>query len=181
MRDKRLAMLVMWLGLMTGFEVHAETVQRPPGLPELTIVADHGGISARPYFVAISGAGVDEHEGYSPRQRPYGEQDMLPVNSQHLSPGRVNPKPLDLPRGFTPIFLIGDDSLSKQWLVQRLDTLRELGAVGLVVQVDDESSLQRLRSVANGLELRPVSGDAIGQRLELQHYPVLISSHGIEQ
>lgn len=163
-------------------------VQRPPGLPELIVVADHGGESARPYFVAISGAGVDEKEGYSPQiggqnrpSQPYGEKDMLPVISEQLSPGRVTPRPLDLPGGFTPIFLIGDDELSRQWLAQRGDNLRNMHAVGLIVQVENAQSLQTLRAEAQGLELRPVSGDGLAERLGLQHYPVLISQRGIEQ
>ncbi len=162
--------------------------ERPPGLPQLTVVADHGGESARPYYVAIKGAGVDEEEGYSPQlggesrpSRPYGEQDMLPLESEQLTPGTVTPRQLDLPGGFTPIFLIGDDDLSRQWLAQRGDILREMNAVGLVVQVRDEQSLQALRNAAQGLELRPVSGDGLAERLGLHHYPALISQRGIEQ
>src|SRR5699024_9573013 len=134
--------------------------QRPPGLPDLIVVADHGGTPARPYFVAISGAGVAENEGYSPRiggqSRPsqsYGESDMLPVTSEQLSPGRVTHRGLDLPGGFTPVFLIGDDALSRQWLAQRGDILREMRAVGLVVQAEDLAALQALRIEAEGLEL----------------------------
>lgn len=169
--------------------VEAQTpVQRPPGLPDLIVVADHGGESARPYFVAISGAGVDEKEGDSPQlggqNRPshsFGEKDMLPVTSEQLSPGRVTPRALDLPGGFTPIFLIGDDELSRQWLAQRGDILREMNAVGLVVQVEDVAAMQALRAEAPGLELHPVSGDGLADRLGLQHYPALISQRGIEQ
>ncbi|QEA38633.1 integrating conjugative element protein [Pistricoccus aurantiacus] len=163
------------------------SAQRPPGLPTLSVVADHGGEPARPYFVAINGAGVDEQEGYSPQvgaQYPtqrHGEQDMLPLESDRLTPGRVESRSIELPGGFTPIFLIGDDDLSHQWLVQRGDILREMNAVGLVVQVQDIASLKALRAETQGLELRPVSGDGLADRLGLQHYPVLISRRGIEQ
>lgn len=177
----------LMMALMPGAQANPPN-ERPPGLPELTVVADHGGESARPYFVAIKDAGVDEREGYAPNMggqtaptQPYGEQDMLPVTSEVLSPGRVSERALDLPGGFTPIFLIGDDELSHQWLVQRGDILRDMNAVGLVVQVQDEASLQRLRDEAQGLELRPVSGDGLANRLDLQYYPVLISQRGIEQ
>ncbi|NRB54934.1 MAG: integrating conjugative element protein [Salinicola sp.] len=163
-------------------------VDRPPGLPQLTVVADHGGESARPYYVAIKGAGVGEEQGYSPQlgsssrpDRPYGEYDMLPLESELMTPGNVTPRELDLPGGFTPVFLIGDDDLSRQWLAQRGDILREMNAVGLVVQVADEPSLQALRDAARGLELRPVSGDGLAERLGLRHYPALISQRGIEQ
>ncbi|MBZ9559054.1 integrating conjugative element protein [Halomonas coralii] len=160
-----------------------DEAQRPPGLPELVVVADHGGRSARPYFVAISRAGVDERDGYraEPRTQPFGEAAMLPIESRRLSPGRVPARSIELPDGFTPIFLIGDDDLSRQWLAQRGDVLRDMNAVGLVVQVRNEQSLQALRAEASGLELRPASGDDLAGRLGLRHYPVLISRHGVEQ
>lgn len=164
------------------------STERPPGLPDLVVVADHGGEPARPYFVAINGAGVDEQEGYSPRMEgqtrpspPYGEQDMLPLTSERLTPGRVMPRALDLPGGFTPIFLIGDDDLSRQWLASRGDILRDMNAVGLVIQAEDQAALQALRDEAQGLELRPVSGDGLAERLGLEHYPALINQNGIEQ
>ncbi|KFF48754.1 hypothetical protein GY26_12115 [Gammaproteobacteria bacterium MFB021] len=164
------------------------SVDRPPGLPQLTVIADHGGEPARPYYVAIKGAGVGEEEGYSPQlggearpARPFGEQDMLPLESEQLTPGTVTPRQLDLPGGFTPVFLVGDDDLSRQWLAQRGDILREMNAVGLVVQVADEPSLQALRNAAQGLEIRPVSGDGLAERLGLRHYPALISQRGIDQ
>ncbi|OLO06722.1 hypothetical protein BTW08_16370 [Salinicola sp. MH3R3-1] len=180
--------LVGSMALLSASALAQTSIERPPGLPQLTVVADHGGELARPYYVAIKGAGVDEEEGYSPQlggearpARPFGEQDMLPLESEQLTPGTVTPRQLDLPGGFTPIFLIGDDDLSRQWLVQRGDILREMNAVGLVVQAADESSLQALRNATRGLELRPVSGDGLAERLGLRHYPALISQRGIEQ
>ncbi|MCG7601775.1 integrating conjugative element protein [Halomonas sp. McH1-25] len=173
---------------LTPFAQAQLPAERPPGLPQLIVVADHGGTSARPYFVAIKGSGVDEDEGFSPQTgvppRPtqrYGERDMLPIESERLTPGPVMPRDLNLPGGFTPLFLIGDDALSRQWLAERGDILRELNAVGLVIQVQDEQALQALRDAAQGLELRPASGDGLADRLGLSHYPVLINQHGIEQ
>ncbi|MAM55827.1 MAG: integrating conjugative element protein [Salinicola sp.] len=182
----------IWLTLvlMSGLSLaHAQApVQRPPGLPDLEVVADHGGEPTRRYFAPIGGAGVSASESYSPqigvtqrRTQPFSEADMLPVASERLTPGTVTPRELQLPGGFTPIFLIGDDALSRDWLAQRGDILRDMNAVGLVVQVQDEPSLQALRAEAEGLELRPVSGDGLAGRLGLQHYPVLISARGLEQ
>ncbi|WP_275286839.1 integrating conjugative element protein [Halomonas elongata] len=176
------------LALTSFAQAQVAPVQRPPELPDLEVVADHGGEPARPYYVAIKGAGVDEQEGYSPQMGPqsrptnrYSEQDMLPVESEQLTPGQVVARELDLPGGFTPIFVIGDDALSRQWLDQRGDILRDMNAVGLVVQVQDEQAMQELRQAAQGLELRPVSGDGLAERVGLQHYPALISQRGIEQ
>lgn len=80
-----------------------------------------------------------------------------------------------------PFFLVGDDDLSKSWLLQRQDALLQINAVGLVVNIETAESLQQLRALVPGLTLVPVSGDDIAQRLNLQHYPVLITATQIEQ
>ncbi|KJS66071.1 MAG: hypothetical protein JL55_37630, partial [Pseudomonas sp. BICA1-14] len=75
----------------------------------------------------------------------------------------------------------GDDARSRAWLRQRHAALRELGAVGLVVNVESTAALVDLRRLAPGLTLAPASGDDLAQRLGLHHYPVLITATGIEQ
>ncbi|MEX0295735.1 integrating conjugative element protein [Pseudomonas putida] len=104
----------------------------------------------------------------------------LPVHSARLSPGAVPPRTLNLP-GFTPLFLVGQDPASLKWLAQHAQRLQELGASGLAVEVADAQALRRIQAAAPGLEIWPVSGDDIAERLELQHYPVLITPTGLEQ
>lgn len=53
--------------------------------------------------------------------------------------------------------------------------------MGLVVNVESMAALTALRRLAPGLTLSPVSGDDLAQRLGLRHYPVLITSTGVEQ
>ena len=179
--------LITMVGLVASTVVlsgHAQHPPRPPGLPELTVVADHGGEPARPYYVAIGMAGVDEEDGYVPDPSApvsIDERDMLPVESETLSPGRVQHRSLDLPPGMTPFFLVGADDLSVEWLKQRGAILRELNAVGLVVQVADLEELERIRDLGQGLEMRPVFADDLAERLGLSHYPVLITADNIEQ
>ncbi|WP_426935538.1 integrating conjugative element protein [Pseudomonas fulva] len=104
----------------------------------------------------------------------------LPVHSTRLSPGAVSPRTLKLP-GFTPLFLVGQDAVSLEWLAQHAQTLQDLGASGLAVEVADAQDLRRIQAAAPGLDIWPVSGDDIAERLELQHYPVLITPTGLEQ
>ena len=177
--EHRFALLIGCAAMSLASSAWAQpTVERPPGLPQLTVVADHGDRPARPYFVAIKGSGIEEDEGYvsnvgqaMPPTSAYGEQDMLPVESERLTPGSVASRRVDLPAGFTPIFLVGDDVLSRRWLMQRSSALRDMHAVGLVVQVKSQEALDALRNAAQGLELRPVSGDGLAERLGLRHYP----------
>lgn len=153
---------------------------------KLTVIADHGGQSALPYYVSIKGADVSEQSGYhaapeASARGPVTEADMLPVQSKRLTPGTVSTHALHLPATTTPFFLIGHGPLSRRWLKQRGPRLRQLHAVGLVVSVQTAAQLTHLRAIGDGLVLRPVAGDDIARRLGLVHYPVLITPRGIQQ
>jgi integrating conjugative element protein (TIGR03765 family) len=150
----------------------------------LTVVEDQGGVSALPYYERLqpNPQNSDIREAKPvPLQGPITEAHMLPVVSKSLSPGRVVARTNNAGGLTQPLFLIGADDLSVAWLRQRGDVLREIGAVGLVVNVTDMSSLTDLRKVASGLTLIPASGDDIADLLKLKHYPVLITRTGIEQ
>jgi len=153
-----------------------------PAFAGLTVVEDRGGTSALPYYEAI---GITPEPTSPVQQQPApvvneAEAFALPVRSRLLAPGRVEPRQMNTP-GLIPFFLVGDDALSRQWLQERADVLHGLGAFGLVINVESLDALQKLRRLAPGLTLSPVSGDDLAQRLHLQHYPVLITSTGIEQ
>ncbi|KVT58067.1 integrating conjugative element protein [Burkholderia ubonensis] len=150
---------------------------------DLIVVGDDGGVSALPYYRALNllpdtPAAVTRAAPTTPHA-PYREADLLPVHSARLTPGRVTPRTLRAP-GLSPFFLIGDDRPSRAWLQARGDTLRAMGAIGLVVNVDSAEGLAALRRDAPGLTLVPTSGDDIATRLNLSHYPVLVTATGIE-
>ncbi|MCC8458705.1 integrating conjugative element protein, partial [Photorhabdus aegyptia] len=108
------------------------------------------------------------------------EGGMLPVETPELSPGPVDARPLQLP-GMGALFMIGDDARSKQWLKKNLVGLRKKQAVGLLVSVRDKAQLDELRQLAEGLVLAPASGSDLARRLNLRHYPVLITDTGLTQ
>jgi len=138
---------------------------------QLTVIADHGGQPARPYYARAEAR----------TRGPVTEADMLPVTSDRLTLGHVTARSLDLPGRMTPFFIVGADKLSVRWLKQRGDRLRHLHAVGLVVNVKTAAQLKQLRRIGDGLVLRPVAGDDIATRLELSHYPVLVTPKGVQQ
>lgn len=151
----------------------------------LIVVDDQGGASALPYYEALN---LQPHAGVSaPRiempRPPTGainEASMLPVRSARLSPGLVAHRVIEAP-GLSPFFLVGDDQRSRAWLQQRAPRLRELGAVGLIVNISSAESLTALRALVPGLPLSPVAGDDLAERLGLRHYPVLFTATGLEQ
>lgn len=157
------------------------------GRHQLIVVEDAGGVSALPYYRAINLL-PSPHDADSVRlptvaalpTRHYGEADFLPMHSKRLTPGHVTRRVIAAP-GLEPLCLIGDDPLSRSWLEARLTTLQRFHAVGLIVQVHSYAALQALRAAAPGVLLVPASGDDIARRLDLHHYPVLITATGIEQ
>lgn len=105
---------------------------------------------------------------------------ILPVSSSRLTPGQITPRPLNMP-GLQPFFLVGDDSQSLAWLRQRAAGLREIGAAGLAIEVADTKALSRIRAAAPGIIILPVNGNDIATRLQIEHYPVLVTATSLEQ
>ncbi|GID03363.1 hypothetical protein TMM008_05650 [Pseudomonas sp. 008] len=105
---------------------------------------------------------------------------ILPIRSSHLSPGQITPRVLNMP-GLRPFFLVGDDPQSLTWLRQRAAELQEMGAAGLAVEVTDTEALARIRAVAPDITILPVNGNDIASRLQIEHYPVLITATSLEQ
>ena len=107
----------------------------------------------------------------------------LPVKTPSMTPGKVHSRTLPALQGkmagARPLFLIGADRWSLQWLQQNQTRLAELQAVGMVIAVDTESDLSILRQAAGQLQLMPASGEAIARHLGLAHYPVLIAPPGV--
>ncbi|MCD5992435.1 integrating conjugative element protein [Pseudomonas sp. CDFA 602] len=104
----------------------------------------------------------------------------LPVRSSHLSPGQITSRALNIP-GLRPFFLVGEDTHSLAWLRQRAPELQEMGAAGLAVEVTDTEALSRIRAAAPGITILPVNGNDIATRLQIEHYPVLITDTSLEQ
>lgn len=109
-----------------------------------------------------------------------GEAAMLPVLTPELRPGSVPDRPLQLP-GIGALFLIGDDDLSREWLKANAGALAEQHAVGMIVNVTDMDAVRELRELAPGVSLAPASGSELARRLQIAHYPVLITDTGLTQ
>ena len=183
MNQHRVKYVSLLVAAVMHVQASAADAQHVHG-PQLQVVSDTGGESAIPYYVAISSDNVDESAGYSPdfsRIKPFGFSDMLPVKSSFLTVGRVATHKLNLSPGMTPFFIVGADEVSRRWLEKNVGFLRSINAVGLVTQVNTIHELSALASVAQGIELRPVSADDVAKQVGVRHYPVLIKSDGFFQ
>lgn len=157
--------------------ISAFIVFSPAALADLNVIADLGGQSTQAIFEAVNRQDTPPVTAAVPEQ---GEAAMLPVITPELTPGNVTPRTLQLP-GIGALFIIGDDSYSRQWLKQNARQLAARNAVGLIVNVESMASLEALRDLAPGLQLAPSSGSELARRLQLSHYPVLITDSGLSQ
>ncbi|CAH6383769.1 integrating conjugative element protein [Pantoea agglomerans] len=157
--------------------ISAFIVFSPAALADLNVIADLGGQSTQAIFEAVNRQDTPPVTAAVPEQ---GEAAMLPVITPELTPGNVTPRTLQLP-GIGALFIIGDDSYSRQWLKQNARQLAARNAVGLIVNVESMASLEALRDLAPGLQLAPSSGSELARRLQVSHYPVLITDSGLSQ
>ncbi|MBD1225986.1 integrating conjugative element protein [Xenorhabdus griffiniae] len=151
-------------------------------LSELEVVADFGGDSTSYYFDAINNELNEWSE--SPLNKAVPElpsfEMVLPIKTPEMVPGIVQNRLLNLP-GIGALFLVGDDELSLTWLSQNADKLQALNAVGMVVNVDNADSFYKLKHLYKEGVISPISGSDLAIRLQLTHYPVLITETGLTQ
>lgn len=103
---------------------------------------------------------------------------MLPVRTPGMSPGQVARKAITQSVG-QPLFIVGDDARSHQWLRAKRDYLARIHAVGVVVNVNDARGW--LRMTQYGLTVYPVRGDDFAKAFGITHYPVLVEDHTVKQ
>ena len=149
-----------------------------------TVVRDPAGDVTRPYFQATGlpiNNRVQADRAVHADLSTFAIEDwILPASSSRLSPGQITPRALNMP-GLRPFFLVGDDPQSLTWLRQRAAELQEMGAAGLAVEVIDTEALARIRAAAPNITILPVNGNDIAARLQIEHYPVLITATSLEQ
>ena len=107
--------------------------------------------------------------------------EPLPVKTEAMTPGPVQARHIDRSSLNRPVFIVGFDPMSLQWLKRHHLQLKQIKATGIAVNVESNAQLNTLRQAVAGLEINPVAGDTIAQQLQLRHYPVLISQSRIEQ
>lgn len=150
---------------------------------QLIVVTDRSSNSALKYYQSLNIQNNSRPIKKIPALniKPVTEASMLPIISERLSPGRVDAKVINANGLVRPFFIVGADPLSIKWLTERVNILKQLNAVGLVVNVNTQQEFQTIKQIAPTLTILPISGDDIADRLSLEHYPVLVTATSIEQ
>jgi len=134
----------------------------------LIVVEDRGGASAMPYYQDL----VSEPSEQQATQQNIGVRGTgaFPVRSTQLTPGEVQGRMINAP-GLQPMFVLGDDELSRTWLLQRR----------VVVNVANAERFAEVRRWAADLEMVPSPANDLAGRLGIRHYPLLITATTIQQ
>jgi len=109
---------------------------------------------------------------------PVSIEQFLPIESRTLTVGSFEPE--DRATGVVqPLFIVGCDEASLEWVEVNRARLLELSAFGLVVDAPDVEAYERLEQAAEGLVIRPVVGDLVAEHLGIKRYPALVTADGI--
>ena len=159
--------LIAAIGLLSTTAVFAQTASAP-----LIVVEDRGGTSALPCLPvaespAGSGrtAGPDASPSRGQRRRRRSRHAAGALDATVAGRGAAPRHPGAGPDGAVP------DRRRRAFArlaAAAAGVLRELQAVGLVVNVESMAALTALRRLAPGLTLSPASGDDLAQRLGLR-------------
>jgi integrating conjugative element protein (TIGR03765 family) len=153
------------------------------GSAQLTVIFDNG--QARPLsdFLGPLEKTEAEEEPAVAESMPLGAADLknlLPIRSPGLTPGKLETRTHNVPFA-RPFFLIGSDEFSKSWLVNHRRALKQMGAVGMLVEATSVEDLRDIATLAVGLPITPASGSDIARAIGVSHYPFAISGGRIWQ
>lgn len=106
-----------------------------------------------------------------------GEQRYLPIKSEYMKVGR--PTQIIINSIYQPIFIIGMDDTSLNWLASNINALGDLKAQGVVVQATSWARWLALKAAAEAegvsLVLAPI--DELARHYGIVSYPLLIVSN----
>jgi integrating conjugative element protein (TIGR03765 family) len=105
---------------------------------------------------------------------------IFPFAPQGMTVGRVKARATNLHLA-TPIFLVGSDDTSTAWLEKYKTKLIACHAEGFLIEANDVDAVAKMQKMAGSLPLSILPDSSIGSVVGVQHYPVLISAHFIEQ
>ena len=111
------------------------------------------------------------------RQLPF----KLPITTPSMQPGKVTVTPKALRYLQRPLFLVGADQKSRDWLAEKRELLIRIGAVGLLVEAKDRQEIEAGLAIAKGLRWVPAPAEGFATKLGLSYYPILLSKEGWEQ
>ena len=146
---------------------------------EVQVIYDNGQTIALPK----PNAAIQSAEPQPPAHYDFSQLFPIHTPSMRVSPpNSAHSRQLQpLQRLPGPLFLIGSDRLSQQWLIQHRDRLIALGAIGFLIEAESLADYQAVLALAGAeLVIVPSSAEQLAKVLDLQTYPLLLTREGIQ-
>lgn len=145
---------------------------------ELIVVYDSGQtVSVERYLAPLQAAmsPVPPREALEPHLGAADMDELLPIRSPGLTPGRVTPRRVEHAASLA-FFLIGSDPVSLAWLRRHRRELIAVEAIGLLVDAVNVADLRAVAAAGEGLSITPGGGRDIADALKVRHYPFAITN-----
>lgn len=149
----------------------------------LEVIEDRGGQSVERYMPKQKDAEKRIKDRFHKRHSKKLAIAHFPVVTSSMQVGKVTDKEsTEVPYQMAtrPMFIVGYDPVSLNWLASNKEMLSEKRAVGFVVnivRVDQMDELQNL--VGEGVFIQPMSGDRLAEHLKIKHYPFYMDNRGV--
>lgn len=167
-------------------ETHAsrpDKVISKPFFYETKVISDKGGYSVSEYMPNNMFPDEEKKKAIEKRRTTKLVDYHYPVRSKNLKVGRLGPKEgedIKYQMMGQPMFMIGYDPVSINWLKANKGHLAKNKAIGLVVNVENKEQLKYLQGIAgNKVILQPTPGDSLAEHLKVKHYPFYMDNKGI--
>lgn len=107
----------------------------------------------------------------------------FPVVTTSMTVGKVTPdeaKDIKYQVAMRPMFIVGYDPVSINWLKSNQALLSEKKAIGLVVNVENREQMEVLQKiVGSDVMMQPTPGDRLAEHLKIKHYPFYMDNQGV--
>jgi len=164
--------------------VMAEDNTRPQSFGVKTqVIEDRGGQSIDHYLPHYKRTQERIKQRYRARQSTKLVNAHFPVVTTSMRIGRVTKEEarnVKYQMAARPMFILGYDPVSIDWLKQNRALLAEKKAIGLVVNVQNKAQMNRLQTIAGSeVLMQPAPGDRLSKSLKITHYPFYMDNTGV--
>lgn len=170
-------------GLLNQLSIIALLMEITPVSEALTVIYDSGNTEPISQYLPqrLEQESTKQSRQFTLVKKQKMSAFTLPITTPSLSPGVVTASPKTLRYLQQPLFLVGSDARSKNWIIEKREQLIQLGAVGLLIQAEDKKDVEAMLVLTQGLRLVSASAEGFAAGLGLTHYPILLSNQGWEQ
>jgi len=157
---------------------------------KLTVLADYGGTPIQNLLYETDDLAVGDYVMENNASKLDARQatgasnpEMYPIRTPSMSVGPISANEAqNIPALYltNPVFIIGYDRVSLNWLEQNIDILAERQAMGMLVNAETPEQYRRVQEIADGRVLiHPLSGEQLSASIQLYHYPAYLDQKGV--